>query len=162
MSLPEPQEKELQAALRRAYLLAYGLGLALCVVWPLALQALLERMIPLGFLGASPLAGELGYTFTGLVVLSALYVLRRSRLARSRFPGLKASRRPRTMILEILLYSALFEASALFGLVYYGLGGPLADRYARTFIALSTIMFFLFVPRWSAWRRALEPGATAP
>lgn len=148
--------------LYRAFLLAYGLGLALCVVWPLALQALLGRTIPLGFLGASPLAGELGYTFTGLVVLSALYVLRRSRLARSRFPGLEVSQRPRTMILEILLYSALFEASALFGLIYYGLGGPLADRYARTFIALSTVMFFLFVPRWSAWRKALEPGATTP
>jgi len=119
-------------------------------------------MIPLGFLGASPLAGELGYTFTGLVVLSALYVLRRSRLARSRLPGIEASQRSRTLILEILLYSALFEASTLFGLVYHGLGGPLADRYARTFIALSTVMFFLFVPRWSAWRRALEPGATAP
>lgn len=148
--------------LRRAFLLAYGLGVVLCVVWPLTLQGLLGRVIPLGFLGRSPLAEDLGYTFTGLVVLSALYVIRRARLARSRFTSIEASQRARAMILEILLYSALFEASALFGLLYHGLGGPWAERYARTFIGLSTVMFFLFVPRWAAWRRAMEPGATAP
>ena len=50
--------------------------------------------------------------------------------------------------------AAVCASSSLFGLVYHGLGGPRADRYARTFIALAALMFLVFVPRFSAWRRA--------
>ncbi len=145
-------------ALRRAFLLAYGVGVALCVIWPLILQVLLGRVLQPGFLGPTNLAQDLGYTFTGLVVLSALYVIRRSKRVRSDFATLEATQRTRVMSLEILFYAALFELSAFFGLLYHGLGGPQTERYARTFIALSTVLFLGFVPRFSAWRKALEPG----
>ena len=144
--------------LRRAFLLAYGLGVVLCVIWPLILQGLVGWVIQPGFLGPTDLAQELGYTFTGLVVLATLYVVKRSRKARSAFATVEEKRRARVMAIEILLYSALFELSALFGLVYHGLGGPQAERHARTFIALSTVMFLVFVPRFAAWRKALVPG----
>ena len=143
--------------LRQGFLLVYGVGVALCVIWPLVLQVLLGRVIQPGFLGVTNVAKELGYTFTGLVILSALYVVRRSKRVRSGFATLDATKRTRVMSIEILLYAALFELSALFGLVYHGLGGPQAERYARTFIALSTVMFLGFVPRFELWRQALEP-----
>jgi hypothetical protein len=60
------------------------------------------------------------------------------------------------VIRETILYAALFELSSFYGIVYYALGGPLAERYARSFIALTTIMFFVFVPRFQAWREAAE------
>lgn len=142
------------AAFRRAFLLAYGLGVLLCVVWPLVLQGLLGNVLQPGVLGLPELGEDLGYTFTGLVVLSALFVRWRSRKAQAGLAALDESRRARTMALEILLYSAICELSALFGLVYHGLGGPQAERYARTFIGLATVMFLVFVPRLGAWRRA--------
>lgn len=142
------------AAFRRAFLLAYGLGVLLCVVWPLVLQGLLGSILQPGILGLPELGEDLGYTFTGLVILSALFVRWRSRKVRAGFAALEESRRARVMALEILLYSAIFELSALFGLVYHGMGGPQAERYARTFIGLATVMFLVFVPRLGAWRRA--------
>ena len=143
--------------LRPGFLLAYGTGLALCVAWPLVLQVLLGTVLHPGFLGPTPLAGELGYTFTGLVVLGALFVKRRSVQALRTFATLAPGLRPRAMVREILLYAALFELSAFFGLVYDGMGGPQAERYARSFIALAAIMFLVFVPRLSAWERASRP-----
>ena len=154
-----PERNPTPPAFRQAFLLAYGLGVLLCVVWPLVLQALLGRMIQPGILGMGSLAQELGYTFTGLVILSALFVVRRSRRVRANFAALDGTKRTRVMALETLLYSALFELSAFFGLVYHGMGGPQAERYARSFIALSTVMFLLFVPRFSAWRKAMEEVA---
>lgn len=145
--------------LRKPFLLAYGLGLALCVAWPLILLGLIGRLLQPGLLGAMELARDLGYTFTGLVVLSALYVARRSKRMRQGFTQVEATKRSRVVAMETLLYSALFALSALFGLIYLALGGPEAIRYARTFVALSPIMFLLFVPRLSAWRSALLPPA---
>lgn len=143
-------------AFRRAFLLAYGLGVLMCVLWPLVLQGLLGSVLQPGILGMPGLAEELGYTFTGLVVLSALFVRWRARKVRAGFAALDATRRPRVMALEILLYSAIFELSALFGLVYHGMGGPQAERYARSFIGLATLMFLVFVPRLGAWRQAAQ------
>ena len=143
-------------AFRRAFFLAYGAGLLLCVACPLVLQGLMSSVLQPGVLDAPRLAEDLGYTFTGLVILGALFVRRRSRRVRADFASLDARRQPRAMALEILLYSIVFESSALFGLVYHGLGGPHAERYARTFVALATVMFLVFVPRFAAWRRASE------
>jgi hypothetical protein len=113
--------------------------------------------------GAFPPAGfvqQLGYTFTGLTFACALFVMWRWGRVRTGFRELPAGRQRRTVIREILLYSILFESSSLFGLLYYALGGPQAERYSRGFIALTTIMFFVFVPRLQAWRAAAgpEPG----
>lgn len=141
-------------AFRRAFFLSYGLGLSLCVIWPLVLQGLLGSALQPGIFGTPELAEDLGYTFTGLVVLSALFVRWRSRKVRAGFAALHEFRRARVMALEILLYSAIFELSALFGLIYHGMGGPQAERYARSFIGLSTVMFLVFVPRLAAWRLA--------
>lgn len=144
-------------AFRRAWIMAYGSGMLLCVIWPLILQGLLGRVIQPGMLNLESLAQDLGYTFTGLVILSALFVVRRSKNVRAGFSALEARKRSRVMVMEILLYSAIFGLSTLFGLVYHGMGGPQAERYARTFIALSMVMFLLFVPRLSAWRKAMNP-----
>ena len=145
-------------SLRRAFIAAYGLGVILCVVWPLVLQGMLGTVIKPGLLGMESLAQDLGYTFTGLVILSALFVVRRSRRVQASFAALDGTRRARVMALEILLYSALFELSALFGLIYHGMGGPQAERYARSFIGLATLMFLLFVPRFSTWCKAATHG----
>lgn len=151
-------EREAPPALRRTFRLAYGLGALLCVVWPLALQGLLGSFLQPGGLGPSAMLEDLGYTFTGLVFLGALLVHWRSRKVRAGFAVLAERSRPRVMAKEILLYSAIFELSALFGLLYQGLGGPGAERYARTYIALAPVMFLVFVPRLAAWQRASESG----
>lgn len=152
---PVPESREQ----RTTFLVAYGLGAALCVAWPLVLLGLTGSFLQPGLLAQAELAQDLGYTFTGLVVLAALYVVRRSRRVRQRLAQVEAAKRGRVIALETLLYSALFGLSALLGLVYLALGGPEAVRYARTFIALSPIMFLLFVPRLSAWRNAQHPPA---
>ena len=134
---------------------AYGAGLALCVAWPLALQLLLGTAIRPA--AASPEAvQDLGYTFTGLTLVCAFFVSRRWARVRMGFRAVAAERRPRVLVRETLLYSALCVLSSLFGLCTYALGGPHAGRYARGFIALSTLMFFVFVPRLQAWREAAQ------
>jgi hypothetical protein len=130
----------------RSFRVAYALGIVLCVVWPLFLQVILRRAVqPMG--PGGELAAELGYTFTGLSALSVIFVLRRSARMRKTFPSLDPSRQSQTILREVLLYSALFELSAVYGILYFALQGPYAERYGRTFIALPTVMFFLFVPR---------------
>ena len=145
--------------LRRAFLVSYGVGFVLCVLWPLVLQALLGTLLRPGFLAVSGLAEELGYTFTGLVVLGILYVKGRSRKALRTFQALEAEQRPRVLAREVLVYAAIFELSACLGLVYDGLGGPHAERYARSFVALASVMFLVFVPRFAAWERAARGPA---
>jgi hypothetical protein len=144
-------------SLDRGFRLAYPAGLVICVAWPLALQLLLGTAIHRP--GGAPPDGvvqELGYTFTGLTFACAFFVTWRWGRVRAGFRELAAERRARVLIRETLLYSALFELSSLFGLCYYALGGPQAERFARGFIALTTIMFFVFVPRLQAWREAAQ------
>jgi hypothetical protein len=95
---------------------------------------------------------NLGYTFTGLTVASALFVSWRWGRTRASFPLVAAERRSLVMVREIILYASVFELSTLFGILYYGLGG--LERFARGFIALTTLMFFVFVPRFPTWREA--------
>jgi hypothetical protein len=141
------------STLERGFRLSYGAGLLLCVAWPLALQALLGTAIAPGPEGGG-LVRQLGYTFTGLVCAGALFVARRWARVRARFREVPPARRGRALAREVLLYAVLFQFSALFGVLYYLLGGPQAERYARGFLALAPIMFFAFVPRLQAWRRA--------
>ena len=146
--------EEHDSSLSKAFRLAYALGLALCLAWPLVLQLMLGTAIAPGSAPPGGVVAELGYTFTGLTFGAALFVTWRWGRVRASFASVPPPRRPGVLIRETLLYAALFELSALYGLVYYALGGPLAERHARAFIALSTIMFFVFVPRLQAWRDA--------
>ena len=146
-------------ALHRAYRWSYLAGLVLCVFWPLMLQLFFTNFIAPGQNPPQGVVRQLGYTFTGLVLLSAAFVTWRWGKVRVSFCGLGAAERPRVMAREILLYSALFEVSCFFGLAYWALAGFEGMRFARSFIVLTSIMFFCFVPRFDAWRRAAEGEA---
>lgn len=146
-------------ALHRAYRWAYLAGLALCVFWPLMLQLAFTEFIAPGQNPPGGVVQQLGYTFTGLVLLCAAFVTWRSGKVRAGFCNLGAADRPKAMAREILLYSALFEVSCFFGLAYWALAGQEGVRFARSFIVLTSIMFFCFVPRFDAWRQAAEGEA---
>jgi hypothetical protein len=134
--------------------MAYPVGLVLCLAWPLALQLMLGTTIRQGPAAPGEAIRQLGYTFSGLTFLIALFITWRWGRIRKAFPAVPADRRPSILVRETLLYAALLEFTSLFGILYYALGGPLAERYSRSFIALTTLMFFVFVPRLDAWRRA--------
>ena len=145
-------------SLEQGFRIAYPAGLAICVAWPLALQLMLGTAIRPGVAPPGGVIQQLGYTFSGLTFASAFFVTWRWGRIRARFRTVAAGQRRRVLVREILLYSCLFELSSLFGLCYYALGRPCAERYARGFVALTTIMFFVFVPRLQAWREAAEGG----
>ncbi|MBK8725161.1 MAG: hypothetical protein IPL96_03650 [Holophagaceae bacterium] len=156
-----PMDPLQDKALHRAFQKAYGLGLVLCVCWPLVLQLLLGPVIKPGQNAPAGVIQQLGYTFTGLTFLAAAFVTWRSLKVRGRFKDLPAERRPRVLFREVLLYAALFELSCLYGILYWALVGGEANRYARSFIVLTSLMFFFFVPRYAAWREAVEDSGTA-
>jgi hypothetical protein len=142
--------------LNRAFRIGYGLGLAICVAWPLAIQLMLGSAIRSGTIPPLGVARQLGYTFSGLTMLAALFVTWRWGKVRDGFKALAPRERPAVLLRETLVYAALFELTTLYGIIYYALAGPLAERYARSFVALTTIMFFVFVPRLDAWREAAQ------
>lgn len=149
-------EQELKD-LHRAYGRGYLAGLVLCVIWPL----ILVLMLGAGLVkpGANAPAGvfkELGYTFTLLAFASAAFVTWRSGKVRKGFHSLEAAQRPRILFRELVVYSALFELSCLYGLVYWMLVGLAGRQHAFSFMMLSPLMFFFFVPRFEAWRSAAE------
>lgn len=154
--VPVPSESPDLLSLTKAYRIAYSIGLALCLAWPLALQLMLGTAIHPGSLAPPGLAQQLGYSFTGLTVLAALGVTWRWGRVRAAFRRTPAEQRPAIVTRETLMYAALFELSSVYGILTYALGGPLAERYARSFIALTSIMFFVFVPRLDAWRDAAQ------
>lgn len=143
-------------ALHKAYRWSYLAGLSLCLFWPLMLQLLFTGFITPGKNPPEGVIQDLGYTFTGLVLLIAGFVTWRSGKMRAGFQALDRSVRPRIMAREILVYSALFELSCFFGLAYWAMTGLGGLRYARSFIVLTSVMFFVFVPRFEAWRKAAE------
>jgi hypothetical protein len=57
---------------------------------------------------------------------------------------------------ESLIYAALFEASAILGLIYWILVGAHAARHAWGFILLTPLLFVGLVPREARWMKALE------
>jgi hypothetical protein len=155
MTLARLEDADL-SAMHRAYRWAYLAGLTLCVFWPLMLQLVFTSFISPGKNPPDGVVKQLGYTFTGLVLLGAAFVTWRWGKVRAGFYGLGIAERPKVMAREILLYSALFEMSCFFGLAYWALAGAEGMRFARSFIVLTSIMFFCFVPRFDAWRRAAE------
>jgi hypothetical protein len=147
-----PPDRDLERSVR----IAYGTGLALCAAWPLALQLLLGTAIRRPDGAPDPLVLQLGYSFTGLVCVGAWFLVRRWHRVRAGFRALAAGAHGRAAAREILLYSAICQVSALFGVAYYALGGPRPEQYGRGFVALATVMFFVFVPRPQAWREAAQ------
>lgn len=161
MSSQKPLE---QKALRQVFWMAYGLGLIVCVAWPLFLQWLLGRSITPG---TQPFEGSLrdiGYLFTLLSLVIAVFAMHRFRKLRTRLGSLASRQRPYAIGREIMLHAALIELAALFGVLLYQLCGLHAERYARSFILLPPFMFLVFVPRLSSWEAALglhvSPQAT--
>ena len=137
---------------RRAFRLAYWAGAGLCVAVPLGLQIGLRRIMVRGTAGPASLAQELGYTFTGLTVLGVLGALRCSRHLKARLGT--APEVPPGLAWQLLLQAALLFPGAAFGLLVYGLGGPDAERYARTFLVLPVVLFLTLVPRLSGRKKA--------
>lgn len=146
-------------ALQKAFRSAYLAGLVMCVIWPLLLQLMLGPVIRPG---ANPPAGvfqQLSYTFSGLSFAAAAFVTWRSGRMREGLKAVAPGERSRLVFREVLLYAALFELSSLYGLVYWMLVGEAGARHARAYLVLSSVMFFVFVPRLSAWRAAAEGQA---
>lgn len=146
--------------LHKAYGRAYFLGLSLCVMWPLVLVLMLGAgLVKPGQNAPAGVFQQLGYTFTLLAFASAAFVTWRSGKVRKEFRNLEPALRPRVLFREVVLYSALFELSCLYGLVYWLLVGLAGRQHAFSFMMLSPLMFFFFVPRFEAWRMAAEPEA---
>ena len=122
----DPQASDLSLA--RAFRLAYGVGLAICLAWPLLLQLMLGTAIQAGAAPPDGVVAQLGYTFTGLTFASAVFVTWRWGRIRRDFRALAPERRPGVVLRETILYAALFELSSLYGLIYYALGGPRAGQ----------------------------------
>jgi hypothetical protein len=146
----DPEFPHLARAFRRAYLI----GLLFCVAWPLALQLMLGTAIHQGQQPPGDVARQLGYTFSGLTFLIALFLTWRWGQVRAVFHRQSPDQQAATLVREVIFYSALLELTSLFGIAYFALGGPMAERYSRSFVALTTVMFFVFVPRLEAWRQA--------
>ena len=154
---PLTNERDPEAThLAKAFRLAYLVGLIFCVAWPLTLQLLLGTAIHQGVPPPGDMARQLGYTFSGLTFLIAFFLTWRWGKVRRDFQQEAPSRQAAILVREVIFASAILEFTSMFGIAYYALGGPLAERYARSFVALTTVMFFVFVPRLDAWRRAAQ------
>lgn len=153
MSLPDTELRALHKAYQRAYLL----GLLMCVMWPLVLILMVGAgLVKPGQNAPDGVFQQLGYTFTGLAFASAAFVTWRSGNVRKDFRGVDPARRPGLLFREVVLYSALFELSCLYGLGYWMLVGLPGRQHAFSFMMLAPLMFFFFVPRFEAWKVAAE------
>ncbi len=144
-------------ALRTAVMRARILGLLLCLGWPLILMAMLGGGAVKG--GAMSPTGPLrttAFAFMGLSLLAGGLVTWRSHKVLDGFKEVPSGERPRVAFREIVFYSALFELSCLYGLVYWLLVGRNAFQHVLTFMALTPIMYFLFVPGLNDWAQASE------
>lgn len=149
----EPRFEPLRNAVQRARLF----GMALCIAWPLFLMVLLGsgRVKAGSFAPVGPLR-TLAFLFTGLSVLAAVFATWRTNRVMKGFAALAAEVQVRTAFRESVLYAALFELSCLYGLVYWMLVGRNAFQHVLLFMALTPVMFMLFVPRYEHWRQAAE------
>lgn len=144
-------------SLRSAHRKAYGLGLALCLGTPTFLAVLMAaRVVPPGPLAPEGLVQQVGYLFTGLVFLSGAWAWgRRGRMLRG-FNAVAEAQRPALVLRESLLFAAAFEASSVWGLIYWTLAGAQAGRHAWGFLALTPMLFLALAPRFSHWAKGLE------
>ena len=143
-------------AIRAAHRRAWSLGLGLCLGTPGVLAVLLLlKVVPAG---SQPVEGpvlQVGYLFTGLVFLSAAWVLWRSGQVLRGFGTVAEAQRPLVVLRECLLYAAVLDLSSLCGLLYWALVGSHAGRHAWGFVLLTPALFLALVPREGRWRKAL-------
>jgi len=143
--------------LHTAHRRAYGLGLALCCGTPgLIATLLLAGVVPPGTEPPEGIHQQIGYLFTGMVFLTAAWVLWRSGQVLRGFPAVPEAQRPLVLLRECLLYAALLDLSSLCGLLYWSQVGSQAGRHAWSFILLTPALFLALVPREARWRKALE------
>jgi hypothetical protein len=145
-------------SLRTACRLARMVGLALCVGTPVLIGGLiLSGLVPAGEQLPEGTYLQLGHVFTGLVFLSAAWVLWRRGTMLKAFHQTPEPRRAGVVLRETLLYAALFELSSIYGLVYWILVGKHAGRHVFGFIILSPLLYLVLAPRLGHWLKALEP-----
>ncbi len=143
--------------LRSAHRMAYGLGLVLCFGTPGLIAVLLRSgMIPPGTQVPEGVFQQIGYLFTGLVLLTAAWVWGRSGRVLRTFKAFPEAQRRAVILREGLLYAAVLETSSLCGLVYWILVGDHAVRHVWGFILLTPMLYLALVPRYDRWAKALE------
>ena len=146
--------------LRATYRLARLVGYALCLGTPTLIGGLiLSGLVPPGEQRPEGAYLQLGHLFTGLVFLSAAWVLWRRGTMLKSFHPVPGPRRAGVVLRETLLYAALFELSSLYGLVYWILVGKHAARHVFGFIILSPLLFLALAPRLGHWVKAAEAGS---
>jgi len=144
----------LEAAIARAR----QVGLALCLGTPALLGALiLAGVVAPGEERPEGVYLQLGHIFTGLVFLSAAWVLWRKGTVLKAFHQVLEAHRAGVVLRETLLYAALFELSSLYGLVYWLLVGRYAARHVFGFIILSPLLFLALAPWRRHWLEAAGP-----
>ncbi len=144
-------------ALETAATTAQFLGLALGFGSPLVVASLMGfRVIPAGQLWAPDPTRQVGYLFTGVVLLAGAWGNWRKDRMLAGFRHLEAGLRARVLLRETVLYAALSELSCLLGLLYWMLAGVTASRHAWGFVLLTPLLSLAIVPRMSRWKRALE------
>jgi hypothetical protein len=123
----------------------YVANFALTVVTAVVGQGFLQRLPA----GQGPLAEvqQVGYLLTGLFLLGGVLLFRRGRGVRARAQGLDCERQGTILKQEYRLLAWVCPLSALLGVLYWGLGGRLVERHARTFIALGPVAFLVLAPR---------------
>jgi hypothetical protein len=99
---------------------------------------------------------QIGYLFTGLVLLAAAWVWWRSGRVLRTFKAFPEVQRRAVILREGLLYAAVLETSSLCGLAYWILVGDHAVRHVWGFILLTPMLYLALVPRYDRWAKALE------
>ncbi|HJV91752.1 MAG TPA: hypothetical protein VJ623_15675 [Holophagaceae bacterium] len=146
-----------EAALRKAVTRGRVLGLVLCLAWPLILMAMIGGgAVRAGTFQPVGTLRTVAFVLMGLSLLSGGLVTWRTNRVLGGFSQVPRADRPRVAFREIVFYSALFELSCVYGLVYWMLVGRNAFHHVLTFMALTPIMFFLFVPGLNDWAQASE------
>ena len=100
---------------------------------------------------------QLGQAFTGLILLSAAWVVWRRGRVMDGFAALPEAQRPQVVVRETLRFAALFALGGFCGLAYWGLVGQHAARHALGFILLPPILCLAFLPRRDRWEKAAGP-----
>ncbi len=132
--------------------IARMLGLIVCVAWPLILMLLImnQKVVP-GNLISGTLIKEFSYTLTGLTLIGTFFVVYRSSKVLTNFKNQPEHLKPHIVFRESLIYVLVIQMTTWYGLIYWLLAGWSVSRHVGTFIMLSPICFFLFVPRLSQW-----------
>jgi len=145
------------AALDTAAQTAQVLGLALGFGSPLIVAGLMfSGAIPAGQFWPLETTRQVGYLFTGLVLLAAAWSNWRSGQVLAGFKNLQAGQWAPVLLRETLIYAVLSELSCILGLVYWVVAGVTAARHAWGFVLLTPLLSLAIVPRKARWKQALE------